>query len=295
MWLLGTPISAGDAPHVPSLVTSTGSLSHFKRSRKPKAAEQTTNCMSCPIQDSCIYSAKKIYIDDHLLSRQNVGWPVKIVVPELEDFRGTNGQEGARIMLEAALSTDYDDTMHQKYIDDRSWFGRCVYESDNDVCDDQVVTITWDEDLLQTDEDSKDKSQRRGAKTASIHMVAFTEALCVRRGRAYGTRGEIEYDGARIRVFNFESRNGETYYPEQPGGGHGGGDFGLSRQFVKAVQAVLNGEESVGKAQVNHVGCTLEDAIRSHAMVFAAEEARTGRKVVDWKSWWKKNVADKMN
>lgn len=252
--------------------------------------------MSCPIQDSCIYSAKKIYIDDHLLGRQNVGWPVNIIVPEIEEFRTRNGQEGARMMLAGALSRDYDDAMHQKFVDDRSWFGRCVYESDNDVCDDQVVTMTWDEEeLSQTSCDSKGRPKLRGAKTASLHMVAFTESQCQRRGRIYGTRGEIEYDSVTIRVFNFESQNRETYHPEQPGGGHGGGDFGLTRQFVKAVQAVTDGEQRVKEAQIKHVGCTLEDAIRSHAMVFAAEEARIENKVVDWKSWWERNVSDKMD
>ena len=58
--------------------------------------------------------------------------------------------------------------------------------------------------------------------------------------------------------------------------------------FSKAVEAVINGELSVEQAQAKYVGCTLKEAFMSHAMVFAAEEARLGRKIVDWQDWWAK-------
>ena len=46
----------------------------------------------------------------------------------------------------------------------------------------------------------KDPLKGRGAKIATFHMVAQTEKQCERRGRVYGSRGEIEYDGTMIRV-----------------------------------------------------------------------------------------------
>ena len=60
--------------------------------------------------------------------------------------------------------------------------------------------------------------------------------------------------------------------------------------FVKAVQAVDDKTMSVPEAQREFVGCDLDECIRSHAAVFAAEEARIGRKVVDWAEWWKRKV-----
>jgi hypothetical protein len=39
----------------------------------------------------------------------------------------------------------------------------------------------------------------------------------------------------------------------------------------------------------------LEEAVRSHAAVFAAEEARIGRKVVNWKEWWETSVEAQLN
>jgi hypothetical protein len=47
----------------------------------------------------------------------------------------------------------------------------------------------------------------------------------------------------------------------------------------------------VQRAQTHFVGCTLEEAVRSHAVVFAAEEARREEKVVRWKEWWAEKLA----
>ncbi|KAL8815540.1 MAG: hypothetical protein Q9191_008455, partial [Dirinaria sp. TL-2023a] len=147
LWLLCSPRSSSsrDPPHLPSYVSSTGSLTYFKRSRKPVTAGKATNCLSCPAEPECIYSAKKIY-DDACLSKGNTGWPVAIVDPEIEDCLGQYGQAAARSKLLDRLREDYDANTLQTKIDSRPWFGRCVYESDNDVCDDQFVTITWEDD-----------------------------------------------------------------------------------------------------------------------------------------------------
>ena len=125
-------------------------------------------------------------------------------------------------------------------------------------------------------------------------MVAFTEKQCERRGRIYGTGGEIEYDSKRIAVYSFATQQTKEHFPHQPRGGHGGGDDGLATQYVKAVQDVKSKRRSASEAQALHVGCFLEDVIRSHAMVFAAEEARHDKKVVLWQDWWKRNVTDKV-
>ena len=277
---------------MPSHVTSAGSLLYFKKARKPALAGSATNCLSCPAENECLYSAKKIYHRDRL-TLGRIGWPVNIVDPEIEDLysRGA-GMNAARSRLMERLAEDYDNQTTQKEIDRRPWFGRCVYESDNDVCDDQVVTIEWQDDPLPMDGIHNMDSQikGRGAKIATFHMVAPTEKQCHRRGRVYGTKGEIEYDSATIRVHDFATKTANIHHPPQLGGGHGGGDAGLARQFLKAIAAVKVGKMTVAEAQKVHVGCTLEEVIRSHAMVFAAEEARRERKVVNWAEWWKTNV-----
>jgi len=229
-----------------------------------------------------MYSAKKIYYDRHLQIGE-LGWPVKIATPEIEDCYRTAGAEAAKDKLMADLAVDYGSTAKASEIETKSWYGRCVWESDNDVCDDQTVTITWD------DESSQGVSNR-GPKTAIFHMVAFTQAICERRGRIYGTKGEITYDSTTITVHDFATDQTTTYTtPRKPGEGHGGGDDGLAQQFISAVDAVKTGMPA-HEAQLKYIGCTLEECVRSHLLVFAAEDARQGKKIVDWKEWWETNV-----
>lgn len=224
-----------------------------------------------------------------------MGWPVNIVEPEIEDLikrQLSPDNNDARLRLLERLSEDYGRDTPQEEIDRRPWYGRCVYESANDVCDDQIVTMMWEDDPLPSTPHvgMENQIQGRGAKIATFHMVAPTEKQCERRGRIYGTKGEIEYDSKVIRVYDFATKDIQIHHPHQPGGGHGGGDAGLTWQFVKAIHAVQIGDRSVAEALREYIGCNLEEVIRSHAMVFAAEEARTKRKVVEWADWWKKNV-----
>ncbi|KAK0807823.1 hypothetical protein LTR75_006458 [Friedmanniomyces endolithicus] len=148
LWLLCSPPPDGDQqmPHLPAKISSTGSLKQFRRSRKPAAAGKATNCLSCPLQKDCIYSAPRIYHDRHL-AKGITKWPVDIVNPEIPSILSSSGPEAAKAALMASLAEDYDSTSTPVAdIESRPWFGRCVWESDNDVCDDQVVTLTWDDD-----------------------------------------------------------------------------------------------------------------------------------------------------
>jgi hypothetical protein len=121
-------------------------------------------------------------------------------------------------------------------------------------------------------------------------MVAFTEKVCERRGYMYGTEGEIRYDSNNIRVTDFKTGYTKVHHvPAPPDSGHGGGDDELALNMIRAVIAVQGGE-TVDEAQWNHLGCTLEEMVRSHAAVFAAEEARTQNKVVDWAEYWGREV-----
>lgn len=281
LWMLCSPLDRKKKqPHLPSTVSSVGSLKQFRKSRKPKEAGSATNCLSCPIERSCIYSAPQIYYDCHL-AKGNRKWPVDIVNPEIEDIFSTAGAEKAKEALMASLAEDYDENTPVKEIESRPWYGRCVWESDNDVCDDQHVLFEWEDE----------STTGRQGKSASFHMIAQTLAQCERRGRIYGTTGEIEYDSKRITVHDFTTNSSQVHHPEVPKNSHhGGGDDGLTQQFVKAVAAVKSEESSVEDAQVGFLGVTVEECIRSHAAVFAAEEARREKKVVQWEEWWRENV-----
>jgi predicted dehydrogenase len=314
LWMLCSPsdptdISDKSKPHLPARIISMGSLKQFRKAQKPRAAGSATNCLSCPIESTCQYSAWKIYHERHLAKGITI-WPVDIVNPDLESILTMSGAEAAEKVLLQTLSEDYEaKTTSISDIEDRAWYGRCVWESDNDVCDDQFVTIEWDDDegdkSSPANHNNPDQSstQQRGPKTASLHMIAQTLSQCERRGRIYGTKGEISYDSKTITLHRFNpspspfssssspaEQETELFHPHIPTNSHhGGGDAGLTKQFLRAVISVEKGEMSVDAAQREFLGCSLEEVIRSHAVVFAAEEARRCRKAVDFGGWWEEN------
>ncbi|KAL8723941.1 MAG: hypothetical protein Q9181_007069, partial [Wetmoreana brouardii] len=273
---------------MPSLVSSVGNLSVFTKRRKPEAAGNATNCFSCSYEQSCDWSAKKMYIEK-LYDKGHKDFPVCVIVPDIEEITAKAGTEYGRVVLTQILSSDCNASTPRATIESKQWYGRCVWESDNDVLDDQIVTLTWDDDFRSVN--GKEFTDR-GPKTVVFHMVASTEAQWERRGKISGTHGEIQYDSKDIRVYKFDDflqpEAAKIFTPPKAAGGHGGGDGGLMNGFSQAVEAVINGELSVEQAQAKYVGCTLKEAFMSHAMVFAAEEARLKRKIVDWQDWWAK-------
>ncbi|KAI5466228.1 hypothetical protein BGZ63DRAFT_349072 [Mariannaea sp. PMI_226] len=284
LWLLCSPPKASKGePHLPGTVTSSGGLQFFKKSRKPAAAGSATNCMKCPLGDEgCKYSAKNVYLNPKLQGRRpsntNAVWPMSIVVPDMEDIPTLAGQEEAIVK---ALEEDYPESMSKSDILSRNWFGRCVFEAENNVCDEQFVTITWPE-------------SHKPAKMATFHMVAKTRKICERFSNIYGEHGEVYADSQVITVEDFNTGETKKFYPRVEDLGHGGGDLGLTRQFVMAIDRVKNHGWEAPAAQLEFMGCTLEEVLRSHAVVFAAEDARLGRKVVDWEEWWANNVGTQM-
>ena len=130
-------------------------------------------------------------------------------------------------------------------------YGRCVFECDNDVVDHQVVNMAF-----------------AGGKTASFTMTGFTK-MRPRQTGIFGTRGEIQGDGSRIRIFDFLTETQRTVSGTGLAGdaaleGHGGGDAGLMAAFVRAVA------EEDARYLLSGPAETLE----SHLMVFAAERSR---------------------
>jgi predicted dehydrogenase len=324
MWLLSSPADPADPlaaagttkPHLPSTISSTGHLTHFKKARKPQAAGAATNCLRCPLGDEgCAFSAKKIYRDRWLRGERDTGWPLKIVLPEIENIVSSDGWQRAEQALMDRLAEDYDvnacaSELGRKSVRERGWYGRCVYESDNDVVDDQTVTISWDEEEEEeqqsqhpqnttdfknnndtTTTNKTTSTTTHTPKTALFHLTFATAAQCDRRGRIYGSRGEIAYDSTRITVYTFADDRTVEHVPPKPSSpaerkAHGGGDGGLVCAFVDAVEQVESGRMGVREAQRRIVGADVEEMVRSHAVVFAAEEARSRGVVVDFREWW---------
>ncbi|GIJ48229.1 streptomycin biosynthesis protein StrI [Virgisporangium aliadipatigenens] len=99
----------------PARVSSFGGLSHFRPEEKPAGA--TDNCLTCPVEPSCPYSAKRLYLSC-LGDPDAEFWPLSAVTAE-------HTPEG----VERALRTGP--------------YGRCVYSGHNDVVDHQVVSMSF--------------------------------------------------------------------------------------------------------------------------------------------------------
>lgn len=131
-------------------------------------------------------------------------------------------------------------------------YGRCVYRCDNDVVDHQVVMLDFEGDV-----------------TATFTMTAFTQGGG-RRLRVHGTEGELAFDEHAIVVRTFADNNVETIQLGAEPGGHGGGDYRIFRAWLDAVHAdnpalILTGAQ---------------ESLRTHTIVFAAEQARREKRVV---------------
>lgn len=149
--------------------------------------------------------------------------------------------------------------------------------------------MTWEDDPQSVT--GRVVMEGRGAKTATLTMIAFSQRICERFTRIYGTRGELEADSNSIKVYDFETEKTKVYRPEiDLQSGHGGGDNGLARAFVDSIDKVKNGGWNVERAQKEIIKCTPEEVLRSHAAVFWAEEARLMKEVISWEDWWKQNV-----
>lgn len=223
------------SPSKPTRVSSFGSLQHFRKEVKPTQAGNATRCLDCPMEKDCAYSAKKIYLD--AVSDGHDSWPVDILVDGVPDIEN---------ITQALKDGPY---------------GRCVYESDNDVCDNQVVNLEFE-----------------NGSTASFTMVAFTSLICQRQLRMHFTDGEIVGDMNRYTVTDFRHGETKTHHPRNEGGGHGGGDMGLVSAFVEAVRT--------GKQEL--LGTDVTEVLNSHLTVFAAETSRREGRVVDYQDFEKK-------
>lgn len=136
-------------------------------------------------------------------------------------------------------------------------YGRCVYFADNDVVDHQVVNIDYQD-----------------GTTAAFTATAFT-AAGPRRTRIFGSHGEISVEAGSITVHDFLTGTTTVHAvpaaaPRVAGEKHEGGDRGLVQAWVGAL----------ARGDWSGVVSGLEESLVSHAVVFAAEEARKRGAVV---------------
>ncbi|WP_168118550.1 Gfo/Idh/MocA family oxidoreductase [Paenibacillus sp. HB172176] len=205
-------------------VASYGHLSYFRPEFAPPGAPK--RCIDgCPVEDTCVYYAPNTYLIE------NGGWKAE----------AASNDPSYEARLQAMKEGP---------------FGRCVYHSDNDVVDHQVVSMEYGNEV-----------------TAVFTMSAFTEKTN-RTLKLMGTEGEIRatMETNEIEIRRFGSGTHETIKLTDPEGhiGHGGGDSRLVYDFVKSVQSP--GEHSSSTSA--------KASLQSHLMAFASERSRLDNRMV---------------
>ncbi|HKI58038.1 MAG TPA: Gfo/Idh/MocA family oxidoreductase [Trueperaceae bacterium] len=211
-------------------LTSVGGLAHFRPENAPEGS--TERCTDgCAVERTCPYSAIRIYLERFGGSDD---WPNSVVAP--------GGDE--RALMTALRDGPY---------------GRCVYRSDNDVVDHQLVQLRFANDVK-----------------ASLTVHAFSERI-TRDIHLAGTHGEIHgnLEAGRLELDDFARGRSERIDVGGAGARHGGGDDGLVVDFLERLWRRRRGGGAEGDAPSG-----LAESVESHRMAFAAEASRKeGRSV----------------
>lgn len=211
-------------------ISSYGDLTYFKEENAP--SNSSDRCLTCKVAEECRFDARKAYLP---IRGQ---WPATVVSQD-------QTEEG----LLKALET--------------SPYGRCVYRCDNDVCDNQVSLIEFENGV-----------------TVSFNLSGFTNRMC-RTIKIMCENGEIRGDDGlnTIEITHFASNAVDGYeqrviHPGSMEGGHGGGDTGLMVDFLDMIES--NGENSRS---------SIDRSVESHIMSYAAEQARITGKSIEIQSF----------
>ncbi len=215
-------------------VYSVGDLTYFKKSNQPKDA--ANRCSECKLINDCPYSAENVYVKYwHSLGKPEDAWPFNVICEDLP-------------LTEEKIRKAYQN----------GGYGKCVFDCDNDVVDNQYVTMTFE----------------NGVK-ANLTMTAFTKDI----GRImtfHGTLGSIKFDEAedfiKVQAFGKDTqiiKISDLLNPDIVSSyGHGGGDYMLMDDLYNM---------GVKKAECS---TTLEKSVESHLMAHAAELSRKTGKAV---------------
>jgi predicted dehydrogenase len=141
-------------------------------------------------------------------------------------------------------------------------YGRCVWHADNDVVDHQVVAMSFD-----------------GGITATFTMAGVTDALA-RRIRVHGTEGELEFEedpylGDHIVLRRFGDVDRQDFRVAPEIGAHGGADRRVVKQWLDALRT----------GDATNIITPIEESLRTHTIVFAAEAARLRGSVEHLAAW----------
>ncbi len=222
-------------------LSSFGSLMHYRPELVgPDIPLRCTD--GCPIESSCAFSAIGIYLDLRPFPHYRA-----------EAAAGRFDLETPAVWPFTILSHDVSRPGRQEALRTGP-YGRCVYRCDNDVVDNQVVTMQLE-------------------SGASVVLVMHGHSQDEHRSMRYdGTRATLRArfgTPSEITVHNHLTGEVEQIPIVQSDTGHGGGDHGLMADFLASVRGEIPPLTSA------------RTSLESHLLAFAAEEARHQQTVVN--------------
>ncbi len=207
-------------------ISSFGNLSFFKKENAPEGS--TERCLECPCADTCRFDGKKAYLPI------KGEWPATVLTEDQTD-------EG---ILKALKEGPY---------------GRCVFRCDNNVCDNQVTDIEFENGV-----------------TATFHLSGFSNQMH-RTIKVMCENGDIVGDDAEDFITVNKYSSNYLYEGEKrkipvnnEEGFHGGGDYRLTMDFLSALEH---------KGEVVNIRSGIEQSVESHLMAYAAEQSRLSGEV----------------
>jgi len=220
----------------PRTLFSRGSLDFFTGKNAPKGA--TKKCTDgCPVE-GCIYDARDFYVGEQVFEDRDGKRHEKVVWPY--NVFSDNPNQGQR--LEELAQSSY---------------GNCVFQSDNNVCDNQDVVVEFDNDVT-----ANFRLRYHGEVPNRLISVNFS------RGNISGSFIDNQMTVTRYGK-KTQSKKETISLAKQEG--HGGGDAGLVRNFVELIQS---GNPNLNKTSAQR-------SLQSHLMAFAAEKSRkTGNPII---------------
>ena len=229
-------------------LSSVGSLIHYRAENAPESAPP--RCTDgCPVANDCAWYAPRIYLE--MTALENNFYTADVQIPPT--YGGW------------PRSTITDDPTNPDAVREALQtgpYGRCVYHCDNDVVDHQIVTM---------------ETEASASIALVMHGHSHREGRTLRYDGTRATlRGAYFFDEQRLEVHDHLTGEVEVIELELgPLGeaGHGGGDFGLMKAFVRAVR------------DPDTALTTARESLESHLMAFAADEARLDGSVIDMEAF----------
>jgi hypothetical protein len=201
-------------------VSSVGSLDYFRRAHAPPEAAE--RCMDCVLRETCRYSATRFYLHDQ------PGWPYETIVPPPDTLEARR---------EAIATGPY---------------GRCVWRSDNDVCDNQTVVLEFASGIHATLGLQALTADNTRKVTVLLDDAEITGDLYRRQLRVSPFTGvPYQLEARDVNLPEVEDR-------------HGGGDLGLLRALSEHLIRGTNAE----------IMSSLQASVLSHVLAFLAEDSR---------------------